>query len=434
MGLLRDTINAIFNKGQQREPTTADEVQNEISARSTPDVLSFFETGKGRVADIQHSREIYKNDSRAKQILQTVARDATKSGFQIETDNPRAKEAADALVKRLKLQSRLDDWVRLAFRDGDEFLQLAVNRQRLITDVTRKPTLNIRRHSNDLDRFDDPLHAFWYSTRPWQTRPDKDTIWLAEWEIIHARWDHDEGERYGVPLLAAGQKAYKRLDQGELDIAVRRKTRAGLKYVHKLNTNDPGAVQKYKADNKSVLDNPFAAVADLFMNSQGDVDVVQGDANLGELHDIRHHMNTWWLNSPAPMAILGYGQDIDFSVIGHQKEQYDESLDEIWGWVVGEFIEPLLERQWLMLGILPDQVEYTISRPPKKKVTPEDIRNIVEAAVKMQLLGIQPDIIATIIAPYLGVEPDMLLPEGGGNIDPERLATIATSLAAGMTG
>lgn len=52
----------------------------------------------------------------------------------------------------------------------------------------------------------------------------------------------------------------------------------------------------------------------------------------------------------------------------------------------------------------------------------------------MQLLGIQPDIIATIIAPYLGVEPDMLLPEGGGNIDPERLATIATSLAAGMTG
>ena len=431
---IRDQISALFNRGKKAEPTTADEIQQEIESRSTPDILSLFETGKGRTADIQHSREIYKKDPRAKQILQTVARDATKSGFQIETDNAKAKDVADALVKRLKLRSRLDDWVRLAFRDGDEFLQLAVNRQRLITDITRKPTLNIRRHSNDLDRFDDPLRAFWYSTRPWQTRPDKDTIWMAEWEIIHARWDHDEGERYGVPLLAAGQKAYKRLDQGELDVAVRRKTRAGLKYIHKLDTSDPGAVAKYKSENKAVLDNPFAAVADLFMNGQGDVNVVQGDANLGELTDIRHHMNTWWLNSPAPMAILGYGQDIDFSVIGHQKEQYDESLDEIWGWVVGEFIEPLLERQWLMLGILPDQVEYTISRPPKKKVTPEDIRNIVEAAVKMQLLGIQPDIIATIIAPYLGVEPDMLLPEGGGNIDPERLATIATSLAAGMTG
>lgn len=431
---IRDTINRIFNRGSQVEVTTADEVQQEIDSRRAPDVYSLFDTNQSRAAVIKHSREIYKTDTRARQILQTVSRDATKAGFQIDTDNTRAKEIADAMVKRLKLQSRLDDWVRLTFKDGDSFLQAAVNRQRLITDITRKPTLNMHRHSNDLDRFDDPLRAYWYSTRPWQTRPDKDVIWLADWEIIHARWDHDEGERYGFPLLGAGQKAYKRLDQGELDVAVRRKTRAGLKYVHKLATSDPGAVAAYKAENKAVLDNPFAAVADLFMNSEGSVEVVQGDAHLGELTDIRHHLNTWWLNSPAPMAILGYGQDIDFSVIGHQKEQYDETLNEIWAWVVGEFIEPLLERQWMMLGILPDSVEYTISRPPKKKVTTEDIRNIVEAAVKMQLLGIPPNIIATIIAPYLGVEADILMPEGGENLDPERLANIATSLAAGMSG
>ena len=223
------------------------------------------------------------------------------------------------------------------------------------------------------------------------------------------------------------------MDQGELDVAVRRKTRAGLKFVHKLKTNDEGAVAKYQTQNKAVLDNPFAAVADLFMNSDGDVSVLQGDAQLGEITDIRHHLNTWWLNSPAPMAILGYGQDIDYSVIGYQKEQYDESLDEIWGWVVGDILEPLLHRQWLLLGILPDTVEYSIKRPPKKKVTPEDIRNIVEAAVKMQILGIPANIIATIIAPYLGVEPELLLPEGGGDLDPERLANIASSLAKGFT-
>jgi len=431
---LRDAVNRLFSRGRS-EPTTADEFQQLVDDRSrqAPDIFSAFETKKGRMADILHSREIVSGDGRAKEILAAVARDATKAGFQIEATDARAKEAADALVKRIKLQSRLHDWVRLCLRDGDEFLQLAVNNQRLIVDVTRKPTLNMHRNSNGLDRFDDPLRAFWYSVRPWQTKPDKDDIWLAEWEIIHARWDHDEGERYGRPLLAAGQKAYKRMDQGELDVAVRRKTRAGLKFVHKLKTNDEGAVAKYQTQNKAVLDNPFAAVADLFMNSDGDVSVLQGDAQLGEITDIRHHLNTWWLNSPAPMAILGYGQDIDYSVIGYQKEQYDESLDEIWGWVVGDILEPLLHRQWLLLGILPDTVEYSIKRPPKKKVTPEDIRNIVEAAVKMQILGIPANIIATIIAPYLGVEPELLLPEGGGDLDPERLANIASSLAKGFT-
>ena len=47
----------------------------------------------------------------------------------------RAQEAADGLVGRLKLISRLDDWTRLTLRDGDSFLECAV-------DVVNHPTRN----------------------------------------------------------------------------------------------------------------------------------------------------------------------------------------------------------------------------------------------------------------------------------------------------
>jgi len=39
------------------------------------------------------------------------------------------------------------------------------------------------------------------------TSSEAAATWLADWQVIHARWDHDEGNRYGQPLFASARTA-----------------------------------------------------------------------------------------------------------------------------------------------------------------------------------------------------------------------------------
>ena len=152
---------------------------------------------------------------------------------QIEVEDKKAAQIAEELRERLDLDTKLADWCRLTFRDGDSFLELGVNEERDIVEITRKPTLRIRRNSNnDTDKFDVPEHAYWLSDYQGQTQPHAQTVWFADWQIVHVRWDHDEEERYGNPLMSSGQKHFKRFDKGELNVAVRRATRSGRRYLH----------------------------------------------------------------------------------------------------------------------------------------------------------------------------------------------------------
>ena len=428
-------VGRLFSLNQ--EPTTADysPMTNGRQSGTAVNAVAAFEIERERDGMVKECREMYLNDPRAKQIIQTVARDAVSGGFQIEVEDEKALEEGEAMRDRLNLNGKLDDYLRLTFRDGDSFLELGVDRNLNIAKLSRKPTMLMRRASNEQDEFSDPSQAFWLANNNWTMQAPPDALWFAEWQIIHGRWDHDEGERYGRPLLSSARKAHKRLVQGELDIAVRRKTRAGLKFVHTLPNADEPDLARYKEFNKDALGNPLAAIADFFMGHDGKIDVLQGDAHLGQIDDILHHLHTFWLASPIPMSLIGYGTDIDYSVIGHQKEQYDETLREIQTWVGDQFIRPLLERQWLMKGILPEDLRYNITWSSKKELKPDDLMKVADAISKLRLLGIADEVLAVIMARFLpGIDPDLLLPPEGGGQDVDRLAAVAASLKRGLGG
>lgn len=428
---LVDNITSVFRREEPR--TTSDEMMDLAKQRersSTADVAGMFKAHKERRKIVETCRDMYDEDGRAKKIIQTLARDATKNGFTLAvSNNDEAQEIADELVKRLHLDSRLDDWCRLTFRDGDSMLEIGVSEAMDIERVSRKPTLNMYRASDSSDRFPDPSRAFFYSDKPWVVHRPNNVIWFAEWQIIHARWDHDEGDRYGKPLLAASRGPWKRVKEGEIDIAVRRKTRAGMKYVHSIDGDD-GDVLRYQERNKAALNNPLAAVVDLFHNKRVDVQVLQGDARLSEIDDVKHHIKTFWLPSPVPMDLVGYGEDVDFSVIGHQKEQYDETLEAVQGWVIGQLLVPLFERQWLLRGIFPDDLDYEIKWATKQLVTPEDVEKIARAVAQFRALGASEEFIAAIVAQFLpGIDPALLFAALDAEEEgTERLANIARTL------
>lgn len=389
MGLI-DRLNALWQRSQK----PAAETTTPPPTRTNPGLLNFG-AQLDRRSVVEDCRAMVKEDPRAKQSIATLARDVTKGGFSVTVTGARATQAqaaADALIERLDLATRLDDWLRLTTRDGDSFLELGVMSNGEIAEVTRKPTLEMYRNSDQYDRFPDPAQAFYWSDRmPFNDVPPGNAVYFAEWQIIHARWDRDEGSRYGTPLFAAARKPYKRMTQGELDIAIRRKSRSGLRYVHSLEDASIADLEAYKAANKPALDDPFAAVADIFMNKRGGIQAIQGDAHLSEIEDVLHHTDTFGLASPVPLELIGYGRNLNRDVLEQKKEQYTETLGAVRAWAVAEIIKPLLERQWLFLGIWPDGLTLDVQWKSKKEPAPAELEQLGRFVATLKGLGIVTD-------------------------------------------
>jgi hypothetical protein len=402
------TLIGRFNRWFQRLPTpddpertTSDEVPR---PRPKPaDLGAKLRARDERRARIEDCRKMRRSDPRARGVIATVARDAVRGGVQITVeDGPtaeRAQEIADALMLRLKLNHRLDDWLRLAFDDGDLFLEHGVDSQNRIALVTRKPTLEMRRHSDYTDRFADPTAAYWMG-ESWDDTPPRDAIWFAQWQITHARWDHDDGQRYGFPLFGAARDSYLRMREGEYDVAVRRKTRAGLRFVHKLIGANGDQVEAYKLRNQDTLDDPNIALADFFINGENGsgIDAVQGDANLDAIGDVLHQMRTWAIAAPIPLPLIGYGENINRDVLKEQQDQYNRALGEVTSWAIGDIVEPLVRLQWLLLGIYPESLTYTISPPSMDVLTATTARDAADAAIKLKAAGLPPEQLWPLVA------------------------------------
>jgi hypothetical protein len=414
MGLI-DRFTALFRQQEQPTKTTSDELPRPARPTAT---LDRFKVEHTRREIVGVCRRMYDEDPRAEGVIGTLARDATMGGFKVKVvegaDPERAEQEASEMIERLGLFQRLDDWARLSFRDGDSFLELSVDADGLIQEVTRKPTLEMHRNSNDKDRFDDPARAFWWADRMLGSLgPPRDAVWFAEWQIIHARHNHDEGSRYGRPLFAAARGPWKRVNEGELDIAIRRKTRAGMKFLHVLEDASPADLEAYKEKNKDALDNPFAAVADFFTNKKGMIQAVQGDARLSEIDDVVHHIRTWWISSPVPMSLLGYGQDLSRDVLQEQKEQYDRALISVTKWITDQLAKPLLTRQWLLRGIWAGGLKYEIEWAVKQALNAAVLKDLAEALLKLKATTLFTDEMLIRIAAQIipGIDVDALLAE-----------------------
>lgn len=357
--------------------------------------LQKFQVERDRASIVQLVRRMVDEDPRAEGVLKTLARDATRGGFQIKVKrgggSARATAEAAALIERLGLVELIAEWAESTLRDGDSFLELSVNAAGDIVRVTRKPVLELHRNSDEFDVFADPTRAYWWADELWSGQePPQDATWFADWQMIHARWSHDEGSRYGRPLFASARTAWKRITEGELDVAVRRKTRAGLKFNHKFPTGTAeDVIEAYKEQNKDALSNPTAALSDFF--GTVDITAIEGDGRLGEILDVMHHIRTWWVASPVPMSLLGYGQDLNRDVLDEQKQQYDRALDALCAWLDKEIVQPLIELQWLLKGIWPGGLTYQIIRPSRHPLTPEAIAAAAAAVTALKATGLFTD-------------------------------------------
>lgn len=409
MPSLKQRIQAFFNPVSAE--TTA--VQPTPAQQSVVAEYEKLKADRDRLAIIKTCRTMYAQDPRVKKALKMYATDTVKAGFLIRTKDEEAKKIAMDLQTRIGLNKKLQDVVRLSGRDGDSFYEIVVDDQLNITEASRKPTLRMRRNSNSTDKFDDPNRAFYMAPDNFMGADvPKNAVFFPTWQIIHVRWEHDDESRYGTPMWASATGAFKRVSEGETDMAVRRKVRAGMRLLHVVE-GAASDIEAYKEVNKSALANPTAAHLDLFTNKQGSITAVQGDAHLNEINDLLHQVATMFAASDVPMELVAYGEGLNRDILSEKKDEYDESLDDGREWVTEEFLKPLIERQWLLKGILPANVEYKIIWRKAKSLTPAGLRDLADAGSRFKLLGVKDEIVQLLIASFLrDVDIDILDSDG----------------------
>lgn len=396
-----------------------------------------FEVDQQRLVVIKDANEMYHGDDRVKGIIDKAAGGATYGGFTIsvtEAAGAKVEAIQETLSETAKLFGKIKADVKKGLLEGDLFLQPVVDGNKIVR-LIRMPASTLRRNSNELDEFDDPLRAF-AQVDPLSgaayaldlNLADVD-VWFADWQIVHARWNHLDG-RYGNSLLRSMRGSYKKTREGETDMAIRRKTRAGMKYIHELEDATDLEIEAYKERNKDTLNNPFAAVADFFTNKKTKVTAVQGDANLEQIADVKHHIDTMFISSPIPKSVLGYGQDINRDVLEKQEAQMFRNLEEIDDWVDDEIIKPVIELQLLLIGVIPESVDYSIIWPDRSN---ETFADVVDGAVKVKSLGLPDKVMLQLLKKVItDLDVDAVLEEMNATKEKDQAddaAAIANSLA-----
>lgn len=408
---LLDQINAFMRRIlPSSQTTTSDETETKVRRRGFR--VADLRQQNDRRSLIEDSRQMYNEDTRPEAIIRTLAADATKGGYTVVVEDGPTAVAARRSVERLEsnvdIKSRIDDWIRLTLRDGDSFLEMGVNRGKEVALVTRKPTPFMYRNSNKTDRFTEPERAFFYTEEPllWGT-PPPDSIFFAEWQMTHARWNHDEGQRYGRPLFASARTAWRRIQDGERNVAIRRKVRSGRRYQHRVEGDD-AAIDAYIDMNQDALDDPFAAVQDFFGNV--DIKVIDGDDSVGDINDILHHIDTFAFGSPVPLALIGYGKSLNRDILEQKLEQYERALEGVTRWGVAQILAPMIELQWLLDGIYPRNLVYHINWATKKLASAETLLAVAKAGAAFRALGWPDEQVIPILAPLIpGLNAEALL-------------------------
>ena len=412
---LMDRVRTIFKRNQPAGDTTA-APGNAPSIVGSENVYEQLKADRERIAVIKTCREMYATDSRVEKAHRFYARDIVRAGFFVTTKNKEALQIANDLQKRLDLNQLLEDCVRLTARDGDSFYEVVVDDALNIAKLSRKPTLQMRRNSNTRDEFDNPSRAFWQSDKPWYSpEPPKDAVWYADWQMMHARWKYDGETRYGMPMFSSATGAFKKVVEGEMNVAVRRKI-GGAQIRQHVVEGSEADVEKYKENNAAAL-GKLNAVVDFFSNKASSMTVIQGDGNIDRIGDVNHHVATMMSASDVPMELIVYGEGLNRDILGEKKEEYDETLFQGREWLTTELVAPLLERQWLLKGILPDNLDYEIKWRKAKPLTPADLRDLADALSRYKLLGVDDDVIKQLAALYLRDVDMDILKSGNFSVD-----------------
>ena len=346
-----------------------------------------------RYSRIQKMRNMANEDPRVNRILYKLSSDATEESFSVNVeDGPgkRQRVQAQGVIDRcrflIKDREYLRGWIESMLRDGDLFLQLMVSPEKEIIEVNKLAAEITYSRMDSKGKFPENQKPYYQSDVVYS---DEVLAEFEEWEIVHAKWRAEDGKPYGMPLFDPAQKSVKRVDSGEDDMSIRRKLRAGLRFLITIGTADnPSSweeVEKFKEKNKDTLENPVNAVSNIYGNGLTDVKPLAGDSQLGSKEDIDHFEGLISMVGLTPTSLISGGREksTNLNVVDAEDEDYGRTLLAICRAGEFGFIRPILNTALTLSGINPDSIDYTVNWGVKSRES--DYRKMQKAMLWIRL-------------------------------------------------
>lgn len=373
---------AASTRGYQRE---------QLPGFEKVDALNVARLRREVLREIQQMLEC---DGRVDRLLYKLCSDATYGGFTVVVEageTKRLRRQAQQIIDRTRFlindKRLLSGWIKGLLRDGDLFLQMLVDGQE--REVTRVKKLAAPITFTRLNTFGD----FPADKKPFYQEspmfPGHAHVEFDAWEIVHLKWDEEDGVPYGKPLLASLRLPWRRLESGEKDMAIRRKLRAGLRYHHKVGTetepSDRLEVAEYERQVKDNTFNPVNASQDYFSDQRVTITPLMGDATLGEIDDLKYLEGILNITTAVPSALTSGGREsaTNYSVVKEQEEDYLRVIGDI-DRVLEYAFRQIFDFALLLKGIQPDSVNYTFNWGAKDRA---DIERKLGWGVLLHQLG-----------------------------------------------
>ena len=337
MGVINTARDWVVKLFERRIPEVPASPQNTAMGRqrdSSPatDRLNIESVSNDKHSRHQEIKQMVENDPRWDRILYKLASDASYKSFTVtveSADGKRQQKQAQAVIDRTRFliedKKKIRGWIKGLLRDGDLFLQLIVEDRELVK--AKKLAAEITHTRMNAEGEFPPDKKPYYQQSKWS--PYEAEREFEEWEIVHLKWDSEDGQKYGKSLLNSSRLAWRRLESGEKDIAIRRKMRAGLRQHHKIGTDktpgSPKDIDEYQLRNKATFNNPTDPAQNIYSNHLVDIKTLEGDETIGEIEDLKWIEGLFTIASGIPQALLsGGGREAatNLNVIKEQEEDY----------------------------------------------------------------------------------------------------------------
>lgn len=346
-------------------------------------------------------RRMDRLDHRVKRIHAKTAMDVVKGGLIITVaeQNRALRREWDAFRARLQLDNpqKLKSDARLLLMQGSLPLQWVYDSAWNIVEAVAMPAETIMPDVDSAGRFKDPAKAYF--------QLDAYTgLKVAEFPLFRlslARLDpdnYDDLGSMGRPFLDAARTCWKKLVMTEEDLVIRRRQRAPLRLAHLLEGAKKPELDDYKAQ---VEKDRHEITTDYYLNKKGSVTAIQGDANLGEVADVVHLLDTFFAGSPFPKQLLGYAGDTARDVLEDLKRTYYDEIDSIQDTLTWAYNEGF-RIHLLFRGMNPDALDFVVKFAERRTETPQQT---TDRALKWQALRLPHGMIWE----ELGLDPQYVL-------------------------
>ena len=394
---LQNFIKPLFERSIPQTPASPVNMNRGLQRNVPPGLekLEVANISRDRHSQSAEIRQMVDSDPRWDRMLYKLASDASYKNFTVvveSADGKRMQKKAQAVIDRtrhlIKDKQKLRGWTKGLLRDGDLFLQLIVDTENREVVRAKKLAAEITHSRMDAEG-NFPADKKPYYQKAHNNPMDAERE-FEEWEIVHLKWDEEDGKQYGKSLLASSRLTWRRLESAEKNLAVRRAIRAGLKRHHKLGSGDkpasPKEINEYEEKQKDTLSRPTEATQDIFTNHLVEITTLMGDETIGDIEDLKWTEGLFSIATGIPQALLSGGRETatNFTVIKEQEEDYLRVVGDI-DEVMEQAFTRIFDLALLLKGINPDSVVYVFNWGAKDR---EDIDRKVLRAERLQGIGL----------------------------------------------